>query len=489
MTLHLVAATPRSVALRLSVPGGLYHLPRPLDWHLTGPDLDRRGTTDRVVTPFHDLPPGTPLRIAVQGFAPMMLTTPPCAGAVTLRDPTRAQAMLDALPDGGTLIVPAGRWQVAPLLIPSHRHLYLAEGAELAAPDHRDGWPLLDPTQGGSWEGLPETCHRAILTALEARNITIAGPGRIDGGGSRGDWWSWPKDTHNGARRARLLHLVGCQGVTVLGPTVANSPSWTIHPYRSRDLTFAAMTVENPPDSPNTDGLNPESCQGVTIEGLRFSTGDDCIAIKAGKRRDDGNGDHLAPTRNITIRHCLMERGHGGVVIGSEMSGGVTDVHVSHCRMAQTDRGLRIKTRRGRGGEVARITLADCHMTDVDTVLAINAHYFCDHDGHDLQVQSRAHLPVTPLTPQIRDITVTRLHAEGVRLAVAACLGLPEAPVQGVTLRDVTASFAPAPPAPPLMADGIMPVSGAFILAEHCAIDAPPDLPHGPLTAKDFMPC
>ena len=95
-----------------------------------------------------------------------------------------------------------------------------------------------------------------------------------------------------------------------------------------------------------------------------------------------------------------MERGHGGVVIGSEMSGGVTDVHVSHCRMAQTDRGLRIKTRRGRGGEVARITLADCHMTDVDTVLAINAHYFCDHDGHDPQVQSRAHLPVTPLTPR-----------------------------------------------------------------------------------------
>lgn len=489
MELDIVAVTPRSVALRLAVPGGLYHLPQPLAWHLTGPGLDRSGITDRVITPLHDLPPATTLRIEVQGFAALTLTTPPCAGAVTLDDPAQAQALLDSLPDGGTLIVPAGRWQVAPLLIPSHRNLYLAQGAELAAPTDRDGWPVLSAAEGGSWEGLPDACHRAILTAIDAEHVTIAGPGRVDGGGSRGDWWSWPKDTRNGARRARLLHLIGCDSVTVLGPTFANSPSWTLHPYHCRNLGFVAVTVENPPDSPNTDGLNPESCDGVLIEGVHFSTGDDCIAIKAGKRTDDGNGDHLAPTRDIRIRHCRMELGHGGVVIGSEMSGGVSDIHVSHCEMEDTDRGLRIKTRRGRGGTVARIAMTDCRLDGVDTVLAVNAHYFCDHDGHAPAVQSRDPQPVGPLTPQIRDITLARIQADRVRLAFAACLGLPEAPVTGLMIRDVTVSYAPAAPAAPLMADGLLEVSGAGLLSEHCHIDAPDELPQGPLTAKDFVPC
>ncbi|TJZ90882.1 glycoside hydrolase family 28 protein [Paracoccus gahaiensis] len=489
MDMDIVAATPRAVALRLAVPGGLYHLPAPLDWRVTGPGLDRRGTTDRVVTALHDLPPGTALRIEVAGFAPLDLTTPPCAGAVTLDDPARAQAALDGLPDGGTLILPAGRWQVAPLLIGSHRHIYLAAGAELAAPGDRDGWPILTAAQGGSWEGLPEACHRALLTALDAQGITIAGPGRVDGGGARGDWWSWPKGTRSGARRARLLHLVGCRDVTVLGPTFANAPSWTLHPCHSQRLIFAALKVQNPPDSPNTDGLNPESCTDVAIEGVHFTTGDDCIAIKAGKRRDDGNGDHLAPTRDIRIRHCRMERGHGGVVIGSEMSGGVSDVQVSRCEMQDTDRGLRIKTRRGRGGEVARIFMTDCHLDGVETVLAINAHYACDPDGHSAAVQSRDPQPVGPLTPRIRDISLTRIRADRVRLAFAACLGLPEQPVTGVAIRDVAVTFAPAAPAVPLMADGLRAVSGAGLLSEHCVLTTDADLPSGPLTAKDFAPC
>ncbi|MBM3603412.1 MAG: glycoside hydrolase family 28 protein [Alphaproteobacteria bacterium] len=489
MKMDLVAATPRSVALRLAVPGALYHLPAPLAWQVTGPGYARHGVTDRVITPLHDLPPGMDLRVTVDGFGPFDLTTPRCAGVAVLDDPARAQAMLDALPDGGTLIVPQGRWEVGPLLIPSHRHIYLAEGSELAAPSERARFPILPADQGGSWEGLPEPCYRGVLTAIGGRHISIAGPGRVDGGGARGDWWTWPKETRDGARRARLLHLIDCDGVTVLGPTITNSPSWTVHPYRSRNLTFASLSIRNPSDSPNTDGLNPESCEGVVIEGVRFSTGDDCIAIKAGKRSDAGNGDHLAPTRDIRIRHCRMEYGHGGVVIGSEMSGGVSDIHVSHCEMEDTDRGLRIKTRRGRGGKVDRISLTDCSFDGVDTVLAINAHYFCDHDGHDSAVQSRDPQPVGPLTPQIGDIEISRIRADGVRLAFAACLGLPEAPVTGVLIRDVALSFDPAPPAPPLMADGLLEVSGAGLLAEHCHISAPDDLPNGPLTRKDFAPC
>lgn len=489
MEMELVARAPRSVALRLPAPGALYHLPRPRAWRLTGGGLDRQGVTDRAVTAFHDLPPGQTLQVEVEGFAPLGVATLPCAGAVTLADAAGAQATLDALPMGGTLIVPPGRWQVAPLLMPTGRHLYLSEGAVLAAPGDRDGWPVLSAAWGGTWEGLPQACYRAVLTAMGARGVTVSGPGRIDGGGSRGDWWSWPKETRAGARRARLLHLIDCADVTVLGPTVANSPSWTIHPWRCRDLVFAAVTIENPPDSPNTDGLNPESCQRVRIEGLRFSTGDDCIAIKAGKRADDGCGAHLAPTSDIRIRHCRMERGHGGIVIGSEMSGGVTDVEVSGCEMIDTDRGLRIKTRRGRGGRVAQIAMRDCSLDGVDTVLAVNAHYHCDHDGHSEAVQSRAAQPLGPLTPRIEGITLARIRARRVRLAFAACLGLPEAPVTGLSVTGIEVAFAPGDPAPPLMADRIAPVSGAGLLAEHCEIIAAPDLPRGTLTAKDDASC
>lgn len=487
--IELLATTPRAVALRLNVPGARHHLPRPHDWRLTGPGFLRVGTTDRAVTVLHDLPPGARLRLEIDGLGATEFTLPACAGAETLTDPAAAQHLLDSLPDNGTLIVPAGDWQVSPLLIPSHRHLWLAEGARLLAPDDRDAFPILAADQGGSWEGLPDTCYRGVLTAINARGITISGPGLVDGGGARGDWWTWPKETRNGARRARLLHLIGCDDVTVLGPTLVNSPSWTLHPDKCRNLSFIGLTIRNPPDSPNTDGLNPESCEDVAIEGVHFSTGDDCIAIKAGKRTDSGDGTHLAPTRNVRVRHCLMEHGHGGVVIGSEMSGGVSEVHISQCRMVGTDRGLRIKTRRGRGGTVEGIHLSDVDFDGVDTVLAINMHYFCDHDGHSDSVQSRAAHPVTGLTPRIRDITLDRITARGVRLAFAACLGLPERPIEGLRIGQAQVDHAQGDPKIPLMADGLLPVAGAGILLCHCALAPHSDLSTGPLPQKVIQPC
>jgi polygalacturonase len=156
------------------------------------------------------------------------------------------------------------------------------------------------------------------------------------------------------------------------------------HPHLSEGLIFAALAIESPSNSPNTDGLNPESCCGVTIAGLRISVGDDCIAIKSGKRgpiTDEPTDDLLAPTRNVTVENCLLEFGHGAVVLGSEMSGDITDVTIARCDFVGTDRGLRIKTRRGRGGLVARIAMTDVVMQDVASPLAINAFYFCDADG------------------------------------------------------------------------------------------------------------
>lgn len=488
--IELLSATPRAAALRLTVPEARYFLPQQRDWHLRGPGATRSGTTDRAVLVLHDLPPATLLRIEIAGFGTMDFTTPHCAGAHVLADAAEVQSALDALPDGGTLIVPAGDWVVTPLLIPSHRHLYLAKGARLMAPSNRDAFPILRAEDGGSWEGLPDSCYRAILTAINATEITIAGPGLVDGGGARGDWWDWPKGTRNGARRARLLHLVGCSDVTVLGPTLTNSPSWTVHPCRSRNLAFIGLTIQNPPDSPNTDALNPESCQSVVIEGVHFSTGDDCIAIKAGKRSDDGCGAHLSPTSDIRIRHCLMAAGHGGVVIGSEMSGDVRDVRISQCEMIGTDRGLRIKSRRGRGGVVENIHMSDVDFVDVGTVLAINMHYFCDHDGHSDMVQSRKAAPVTALTPRIRNVTMDRIIAHDVRIAFAACLGLPESPVTGLQIGQVEIGFATGiTPDVPLMADGLLPVAGAGLLVAHCDLDSLASLPQSPLPQKDLASC
>lgn len=135
--------------------------------------------------------------------------------------------------------------------------------------------------------------------------------------------------------------------MTLCGVTFKNSPSWTLHPYFSDNLKFYGLTINNPSDSPNTDGLDPESCKNVDIVGVKFSLGDDCIAVKSGKIYMGKK--YRTPSENIHIRQCLMENGHGAVTVGSEMAGGVKNLVVEECRFYDTDRGLRIKTRRGRG--------------------------------------------------------------------------------------------------------------------------------------------
>ena len=499
-----VALSARSVALRLARPGALFRLEPAAPWRLTAPGLpDRGGLAVTVVLALHGLHPGTRYTFEAEGFAALKFQTRPCAGLLNLRDfgadpdatdnAAAFAAAIAAVPAGGTLRVPAGRWTTGPIFLHSDMTLQLDEGTTLAAPADRTDWPILPARDAagrmlGSWEGLPEACHAALVTAIGARGLTIAGPGRLDGGGDRGDWWHWPKDTRRGARRARTLHLIGCEDVTLLGHSVCNSPSWTVHPQGCHGLTVAALSIEAPHDSPNTDGLNPESCSEVVIEGVRFSVGDDCIAIKAGKRAP-GCTDPLAPTRNVTIRHCLMERGHGGVVIGSEMSGSVQDVLVEHCEMIGTDRGLRIKTRRGRGGRVSGITMSHVRMDGVLTAFTANAFYHCDADGHDAWVQDRAPAPVDDTTPHVSDISISDVTIANLSHAAGAFLGLPEAPIRGVRISRVQIlSLDPAAtPAPPLMADHVRAMRHEAITAEWADIetDDPALLSAGPITATD----
>ena len=389
-------------------------------------------------------------------------------------DTLALQAAIAACPAGGTVVFPAGIWSSAPLFLRSGVTLYLEPGAVLRGLADRARYPILpariEADDGseiflGSWEGDPDDCFASLLTGIGIEDAAIVGAGVIDGNAQAGDWWQWPKEKR-GARRPRTLFLNNCRDVLVQGVEFRNSPSWTLHPLFSKQLKFHGVSVENPKDSPNTDGLNPESCEDVEIVGVRFSVGDDCIAIKSGKIL---LGSLLKrPSRDIRIRHCLMEHGHGAVVIGSEMAGGVRDVEISHCLFRQTDRGLRIKARRGRGkdGVVEGIRLRDVVMEAVEDPFVINCFYHCDPDGSSDYVQNRNPLPVDDRTPEVRDIRFERVVATGAKHAASYILGLPERPITGLVLRDVSVAFAAeCEAAPPAMADGVEPVARAgFVL-------------------------
>lgn len=492
----ITALSARMATLCLPATGARYYLPVPVRFRLISPSGETSGVTDRTVTLLDGLTPGTPYRFEAEGFEALDFTTSACTGLIEAADfglvpgsapddldtaRTNAEALaraVMAVPDGGTLRLGPGVWRALPLALKSRMTFHLAEGAVLRAPSGRTGWPILPALDAegnmlGSWEGLPAACFAAPLHAIGAEGLIVEGKGTLDGSGEKGDWWTWPKETRKGARRPRGLHLINCRDVTLLGFTIRNAPSWTVHPQGCERLTAAGLTIIAPHDSPNTDGLNPESCRDVTISGVRFSVGDDCIAVKAGKRGPNGEDNHLVETRGVTVRRCLMERGHGGLVIGSEMSGGVHDVTVEDCEMIGTDRGLRLKTRRGRGGRISNIVMRRVLLDGVETAFSANAHYHCDADGHDERVQSRAPAPVDTGTPFIDGITIEDVEIRDLAHAAGAFLGLPEAPIRNIGIRRVSiASMNPdAIATAPIMADGVRPMRHEGIAAEQAQID------------------
>ncbi|KQU90846.1 polygalacturonase [Ensifer sp. Root31] len=495
----IIARSARTAALCLPQPGALYRLKSRTVWRLSSPDetgVLQHGEALTVVTLLHGLRPATRYLFEAEGFQPLSFQTAPCAGVVEATDfglvadiapddidgaRSNAAALCEAVaavPTGGTLHLGPGLWTSFPLRLKSQMTLHLAEGATLQAPSLRAGWPVLpshdhNGSMLGSWEGLPAACFNAPVNAVQADNLVIEGRGVFDGSGDRGDWWSWPKETRDGARRPRGLHLINCRDVTLLGFTIRNAPSWTIHPQGCARLTAAGLTIVAPADSPNTDGFNPESCREVVIAGVRFSVGDDCIAVKAGKRGPNGEADHLAETRGVRVSHCLMERGHGGLVIGSEMSGGVDDVSVEDCEMIGTDRGLRLKTRRGRGGSITNIAMRRVLLDGVETALSANAHYHCDADGHDDWVQCREPAVVNSGTPLIDGVIIEDVEIRGLAHAAGAFLGLPEAPIRNVRIRrlKITSSNPAAVATPPIMADRVRAMRHETIVSERAEVD------------------
>ncbi|HTP07945.1 MAG TPA: glycosyl hydrolase family 28 protein, partial [Anaerolineae bacterium] len=251
--------------------------------------------------------------------------------------------------------------------------------------------------------------------------------------------------------------------VLIEGVTAINSPSWTINPVRCENVTIHCVSINNPKDSPNTDGINPDSCRMVRISNCYVSVGDDCVTIKSGVETEDSA--NRAPCENVTITNCTMAHGHGGVVIGSEMSGGVRNVVISNCVFIGTDRGLRFKSRRGRGGVVEDIRISNIVMTDVLCPITLNLYYACGAWG-DTAVSDKQPHPVTANTPHFRRIHFSHITARNVKYAAGFLYGLAEMPVEDITLSDISISLSPdAAAGYPEMADDmeLMQRAGFFV--------------------------
>ena len=372
-------------------------------------------------------------------------------------------------PPDGRVLIPKGVYKFRTLLLRSDLNVCLERGAVLSAFTDPEKLPILpgvvqywnekEELNPGTWEGNPLPCYTGLVSGYGVKNVLLYGEGIIDGCGSKETWWQ--KDyvrRKSLPARPRLFFLNRCSHVTVQGLTFTNSPSWTIHPYFSDHLVFYGTNVKNPPDSPNTDGLDPESSSEIRILGMHFSLGDDCIAIKSGKIYMGMR--YGTPSSGIQIRHCLLAEGHGSVTIGSEMAGGVNNVLVEDCLFDHTDRGLRIKTRRGRGERaiVDKITFRNITMKGVLTPVVVNCFYFCDPDGHTSYVQDRKPYPVDERTPQICTLTFEHLDCTDCQAQAVWIEGLPEQMVEKVTIKDAHFAFAEDPePAVPAMAEGVEP--------------------------------
>lgn len=375
------------------------------------------------------------------------------------------QAAILSCPKESRVLIPKGTYRITSLFLKSNVNLELAKGAELKADTERFAYPRFpgliesydekDEYNLGTWEGNPLPMFAGILTGVDVENVLIYGEGTVNGNASKETWWKNPK-VMVGAFRPRTFFLNRCRRVTALGVKFCNSPSWTIHPYFSSELKFYNVTVENPSDSPNTDGLDPESCRDVRIEGVRFSLGDDCIAVKSGKIYMGKK--HKAPSENIHIRQCLMENGHGAVTIGSEMAGGVKNLTVEECLFRHTDRGLRIKTRRGRGEDAVldKIAFKKIDMDHVMTPFVVNSFYFCDPDGKTAYVQSREWMPVDDRTPYIKRLDFEDIKASNCHVAAAYFDGLPEQKIEEIIMKNIDVTYAENPKCDvPAMSEGV----------------------------------
>ena len=376
----------------------------------------------------------------------------------TLDSPS-IQSAIDACAagGGGTVYLPSGRYLSGSLSLRNNISLYLDSGAVRLGSENADDYPIID----SRWEGRHQDTHAPLSGGQNLDNISVRGRGKIDGRGAI--WWKAKMEGTLAHPRPRLISFSDCTNVLIEGITAVNSPSWTINPVHCQNVNIRGVTIINPADSPNTDGINPDSCRLVRISDCYISVGDDCITIKSGTEHE--RPGRFAPCRDITITNCTLERGHGGVVIGSETSGGVKNVVISNCVFINTDRGIRIKTRRGRGGTIEDIRVSNLIMDGVLCPFTMNLYYHIGEIGN-VNVSDKNPRAVNNGTPHLRRIHFSHITAREVKYAAGFLYGLAEMPLEDISFRDVSISISEeADSGFPDMADDIpsMSQAGFFI--------------------------
>ena len=402
------------------------------------------------------------------------------------------QAFADAIAalsskGGGRVIVPAGVWYTGPIVFADNIELHLEPNSMIVFSDDKTLYPLHEI----AFEGLDTWRCISPLTAMNVKNVAITGYGIIDG---NGDGWravkkdkltasqwkakvasggivsddgrSWyPSESYKfGATtgadqnvstwaktredfeqmhdflRPVLVAFHNCENVLFEGVTFQNSPCWHLHPAMCTNLTVKNITVRCPDYAQNGDGIDIESCKNVIVTDSKFDVGDDGICVKSGK--DEAGRRRGIPCENIVVDNCVVYHGHGGFVVGSEMSGGVKNVLVSNCTFAGTDVGLRFKSTRGRGGVVENIWIDNISMFNILTEPLLFDLFYGGKsaaetlaDGDEGEATDIAALPVDETTPAFRDIDIRNIVCRGARRAMFFN-GLPEMNVERVTVEN-----------------------------------------------------
>jgi polygalacturonase len=350
---------------------------------------------------------------------------------------------------GGRVVVPRGVWLTGAVHLKSNVNLHLAEGATLRfSPEPAKYLPPVLTR----FEGIECFNYSPLIHALEQENVAITGKGTLDGSANWETWWAWNdkskgRPTKQVAARKKLeeqgaaglpveqrifgegqflrpsfIQPYRCKNVLIADITIINSPMWEIHPVLCSNVIVRGVMVRSL--GPNNDGCNPESCRDVLIEDCVFETGDDCIAIKSG-RNNDGRRVGV-PAENIVIRRCTMKDGHGGVTMGSEVSGSVRNVFVSDCIMdsPKLDRAIRFKSNAVRGGVIEDIYVRGMKIGRVaKAVLSVEFDYEEGSNG--------------PHQPVLRNVQISNVTSESTG-SVSIITAFPGARIEGVHLKDCT---------------------------------------------------
>jgi polygalacturonase len=344
----------------------------------------------------------------------------------TTKDTVAIQKAIDtcAAHGGGVVRLTAGTYLSAPIVLKSNITLELEKGATLlGSPDHKD-YP--DQTE------FQNAGKRPLVGATNAVNVTIRGEGTIDGWGDA--WWPPKGQEEVDGPAPKMMIFDHCRHLLIEGITIQNSPGWNLIPYASHFVMIRNVRIQAPADSPNTDAIDPFSSSDVVIDHVTADVGDDDVSIKSG---EPGIAAPYEPSRNITITDCTFLHGHG-LSIGSDVTGGVSNIRFERIHFLGTNNGIRIKSNRDRGGDVHNIVFRDLDMKNVKNT--INIYEYSDMEtmltAKGPVAAEQAVQPVTPLTPHFHDITIENLTSTSAASA-GEVLGLPEAPVVGLILRNV----------------------------------------------------